>query len=221
MELKQAILERRSIRGFKEDPVAKETIEDILRVATRAVSANNTQPWEFAVITGDVMKKIGADNVARLNAGEEMDNGEEPFSGVYRTRQVGIGKALLGAMEIAREDRERRNWWGERGFRFFDAPCAIIIYVDDSLNYSDARLDVGCVIQNICMYAMEHGLGTCVENQAVMYEKGLRQYLDVPENKKYVTGIAIGYPDPDFPANSVISTRDPIEENTRWYGFEE
>lgn len=42
MELKQAILTRRSVRGFLDRPVSKEIIEDILRTATRAVSANNT-----------------------------------------------------------------------------------------------------------------------------------------------------------------------------------
>ena len=73
MELKQAILTRRSVRGFLDRPVSKEIIEDILRTATRAVSANNTQPWEFAVMTGDVMKKVAADNMARFERGEAED----------------------------------------------------------------------------------------------------------------------------------------------------
>ena len=34
-----------------------------------------------------------------------------------------------------------------------------------------------------------------------------------------VCGIAIGYPDWEFPANQVISTRVPVDEITTWCGF--
>ena len=67
---------------------------------------------------------------------------------------------------------------------------------------------------------MEFGLGTCVELQAVNYLKGIRKYLDIPEEKNFVIGIAVGYPDEDFPANRVISGREDIDDITSWYGFE-
>ena len=219
MELKQAILTRRSVRGFLDRPVSKEIIEDILRTATRAVSANNTQPWEFAVMTGDVMKKVAADNMARFERGEAEDFPDIPFEGVYRKRQVDVAKQLFGAMDIERGDKEKRHWWMGRGFRFFDAPAAIILMMDASLDESPCRFDVGCVAQNICLAAMEHGLGTCVEDQAIMYQTGLREILRIPEDKRFVSGIAIGYADPEFPANGVISERADIDEITSWYGF--
>ena len=131
-----------------------------------------------------------------------------------------MAKQLFGAMEIAREDKEKRRWWTTRGFKFFDAPAAFIIYMDDEL--SDlSKFDIGCLTQNICLAAMEYGLETCVEIQAVMYQKGLRKYTDIPQNKKFVIGIAIGYPDENFPANSVKSDRAELDEITSWYGFEE
>lgn len=220
MELRKAIMERRSIRGFKDTPVARETIEDVLRMATRAVSANNIQPWEFAVITGDLMKKIGAENVEAFLNNEPEDYEEEPFEGIFRRRQIEIGKQLLTEMEVAREDKEKRLWWAQRGFRFFDAPAVIILYMDSSLDQAACRLEMGCVAQNICLAAMEHGLGTCVENQAINYQKALRRELGISDDKCFVTGIAIGYPDWDFPANNVISTRVDISENTKWFGFD-
>lgn len=219
MEIREAILKRRSIRGFKDTPVSKEIIEDILRTATRAVSANNTQPWEFAVITGEMLKKIGEENVKSFVGGEAEDKEDTEFSGVYRQRLVGVAKQLFAAMDIAREDKEKRFWWMQRGFGFFDAPAAIILYMDESLDEAECRFDMGCVAQNICLAAMEHGIGTCVENQAIMYQKALRKYLDIPESKVFVTGIALGYPDPDFPANDVISEREDIDNITGWYGF--
>lgn len=219
MELKKAILERKSIRGFKDTPVPKEVIEDILKTGMRAVSANNTQPWEFAVITGDILKKIGEENVQAFVSGEDEDKTDTEFDGVYRKRLVGVAKQLFAAMDIAREDKEKRFRWMQRGFRFFDAPVAIILYMDESLDEAECRFDMGCVAQNICLAAMEHGIGTCIENQAIMYQKALRKYLDIPENKRFVTGIALGYPDPEFAANDVISEREDMENITKWYGF--
>ena len=52
MELKDAIINRHSIRGFTNQSVSKEVVEDILKTAGYAVSSKNTQPWQYAVITG-------------------------------------------------------------------------------------------------------------------------------------------------------------------------
>lgn len=221
MELKKAILERKSVRGYLDKPVPKEIIEDILKQGQRAVSANNTQPWQFAVITGDVLKKIGEENVAAFMAGEEEDYGDAVFEGVYRQRLVGVAKQLFVAMDIAREDKEKRTWWMQRGFKFFDAPTAIILYMDGNLDEEACRFDVGCVAQNICLAAMEHGVGTCVEYQAIMYQKALRKHLGLPEDTVFVAGIALGYEDPEFAANAVISEREDLENITKWYGFED
>ena len=62
MEIIEAIRARKSIRDFKPDPVPREVLREILEVATKAPSAMNTQPWEFAVIAGDAIKKIKEDN---------------------------------------------------------------------------------------------------------------------------------------------------------------
>lgn len=219
MELTKAINERRSVRGYKQEPVSKETLEKVLKLAARAVSAENTQPWEIAVISGDVLKKIAKMNVDSYLNEEEPDYDEAPFEGVYRQRKIDIAKKLFGAMDIAREDKEKRRWWTSRGFAFFDAPAAFIIYMDKNLREL-SKFDIGCFTQNVCLAAMEYGLETCVEIQAVMYQEGLRKYLDVPENKTFVMGIAIGYPDEDFPANKVRSDRAELDQIVSWYGFD-
>ena len=140
---------------------------------------------------------------------------EEP----YRHRSKEIGKALYAAMDIQREDRERRRWWGLRGLRFFDAPAVILLCMDEALGSPDFRFDLGCLTQNLCLAAMEFGLGTCVEEQAVYYQRGIREVLKIPASKTMVIGIAIGYPDPDFPANAVRSAREPVDAMTQWFGF--
>ena len=219
MELREAILQRRSIRGFLDKPVARDTLEEVLKLAQRAVSGKNSQPWLVHVVTGAPLAQLAEDNVARLQRDEPIKAAEVTPSGVYRQRQVTVGKQLFAAMDIQREDKEKRNAWTERGYRFFDAPAMILVCMEKSL--SDAyRFDLGCFVQNLCIAAMEYGLGTCVEYQAVYYENGLREYLALPEEQIPVVGIAIGYPDPDFPANAVVTEREALENFVCWYGDE-
>ena len=219
MELKTAILQRRSIRGFLDRAVSRDTLEEVLKLAQRAVSSKNSQPWLVHVVTGEPLQKLAADNVARLQRGEPIVTSEAALTGVYRQRQVTVGKQLFSVMDIQREDKEKRDAWTERGYRFFDAPAMILVCMEKSLG-EGYRFDLGCFVQNLCIAAMEYGLGTCVEYQAVYYENGLREHLALPEEQIPVVGIAIGYPDPDFPANAVVTEREALETFVCWHGEE-
>ena len=220
MELKQAINERHSVRSFQKKPVSRQTLEQVLTLATRAISANNVQPWEILVVTGDVLDQLREMNLEDMRGNVPTDYDSARPGEPYSTRAKTIGKALFTAMGIEREDREKRAWWGSRGFRFFDAPAAVLLCMDKALGTMNYRFDMGCLTQNICLAAMEYGLGTCVADQAIRYQRGIRQLLHVPESKVMVTGIAIGYPDDTFPANQVISQREPLSSVSTWYGFE-
>jgi nitroreductase len=122
-------------------------------------------------------------------------------------------------MDIPREDKKKRAVWLERGFRFFDAPVAILLLTDRSLSDIGPLLDLGAAMQNICLAALSFGLGTCIEDQGVLYPTVLREILQIPENKKIIISIAIGYPDGSFPVNALVNSRESLDNNTRWVGF--
>ncbi len=222
MEIIEAINSRRSIRSFKPDPVPAGILEQILELATRAPSAMNTQPWEFTVLTGDVLDRVRRANVERLRSGTPPNPEHAvvawPKESVYRERQVALAKQLFQAMDIPREDKEKRAEWMERGFRYFDAPAAIIVSADRSLSESGPLLDIGAAIQTICLAALHFGLGTCIEDQGTMYPDVLREHAHIPESRRIIMAVAIGYPDWDFPANKVQSDREPVGRITTWPG---
>jgi nitroreductase len=223
MELIEAIRARKSIRDFKPDPVPQEVLREILEVATRAPSAMNTQPWEFAVIAGDALRRIKEDNVANLRSGipAKVDHLVVgwPQDSVYRTRQVDLAKQIFALMGIPREDKEKRAQWLGRGFRFFDAPAAIIILTDKNLSETGPAVDIGAAMQTICLAALTHGLGTCIEDQGILFSDVVRKYTSIPESKRIMIAIAIGYPNGDFPANRLESTRESVDNITTWHGF--
>jgi nitroreductase len=220
MDLIQAIHQRKSIRAFKEKPVLKEIIGKILEIACRAPSAMNTQPWEFIVITGEKLNRLRTAIVEKLKRGAPIIPDHLvvswPDKGVYKDRQITLAKQLFKAMDIQREDREKRAWWMERGFRFFDAPAAIIIATDKVLGEAGPLLDLGAVMQNICLAALHFGLGTCIEDQGVLYPEVIREHTGLSSSKRLMIAIAIGYPDDDFPANKIHSEREPAENLTTW-----
>ncbi|HBH86852.1 MAG TPA: nitroreductase [Syntrophaceae bacterium] len=223
MNSNEMIYKRKSIRGFKSDPVAKDMLVRILNTACRAPSAMNTQPWEFIVMTGDVLEKVRVAIVDKLNMKAPMHPDHHAVSwsndSIYRERQIALAKKLFELMGISREDKKKRAAWLERGFRFFDAPVGILLLTDKSLSDPGPLLDLGAVMQTLCIAALHFGLGTCIEDQGVLYPEVLREIVQIPDDKKIIIAIAIGYPDWDFPANALTSDRETLENNTRWIGF--
>lgn len=220
MELIDAILERHSVRKFLPQKVPKEVIKFILEVSTYAMSANNSQPWEFIVVTGKKLDWLREFNIQALREGQVPDRLGYALSGIYKSRAKELGKQLFSALNISRQDLKKREKWIEWGFRFFDAPVLILLCMDESLDETNFRFDLGCISQLICLVAAEQGLGTCVQEQAIMYQQGIRSILQLPENKRLICGIAMGYADDESPANQVVTTRVPVQEITQWIGYD-
>jgi nitroreductase len=218
-----AIRTRKSIRGYKPDPVPQKILSEIIETAKRAPSAMNTQPWEIAVVTGQVLDNIRQANLElrRAGANPEKKVPNKPYEGEYRQRQVDLAIQLFKLMGIAREDKEKRAAWMERGYRFFDAPAAIILAADSSLDEATAQFDLGAITQTICLTALSYELGTCIEDQGIAFPEAVRRFTAIPASKRIVAGIAIGYPNWDFPANRVESERKALAEFVTWHGFDQ
>ncbi len=219
------VVGRRSIRGYKPDPVPRALIEEVLSVAMRAPSSMNTQPWHFHVITGEPLARIRAGNTERTLAGEpdsrEFRKGSA-FAGVHRERQVGVAKQLFTAMGIAREDAAGRQDWVLRGFRQFDAPVCVIIAYDRELEGSDdTPFDCGAVATALVNAAWSRGLGCVINSQGIMQSPVVREYAGIPDDQVIMKAIALGWPDESFPANAVVSERKRVDEAARFVGFDD
>lgn len=223
MNIIDAIKQRKSIRGYKPDPVPRAVIAELLEIAVRAPSAMNTQPWEFFVLAGEALRKTREGCAERLRAGVDPHPELEVIGwtgeSVYRMRQVDLAKHIFRVMDIPREDKAKRAAWMERGFRYFDAPAAIIICVDKSLSEAGPLLDIGAVMQNICLASLHYGLGTCIHDQGVMFPEIVRQHAGIPESKRIIIAISIGYPEQENVVNTIAADREPAEKLTRWIDF--
>ncbi|MCX5996117.1 MAG: nitroreductase [Chloroflexi bacterium] len=221
MNVIEALNSRRSTRGFKKDPVPRDFIHKILEAAVRTPSGMNTQPWEFVVASGKVLDEIREECSKLFNEGSFPTNDmlRKPYEGIYRQRQVDLAMEIFKIIGISREDKEARKKWMLRGFRFFDSPCQIVICAEKEMQYHLDMLGIGAMCQSICLAALDFGLGTCIADQGIMYDQVWRKHAGIPETKRLIAGITIGYPDEGFAVNKMITPREPVDKITTWLGF--
>jgi nitroreductase len=225
VEYDEVVLGRRSIRGFKRDPVPKTLIREIIEMAMRAPSSLNTQPWSFYVVAGEPLDRIRAGNTERNLAGvpssrEFRSHGE--YVGVHRERQIEIAKQLFGAMGIERHDKAGRQDWVLRGFRQFDAPLSIVVTFDRSIREGDiGPFDCGGVANALVNAAWSRGLGCVINSQGIMQSPVVREHAGIPDDQVIMICIAMGYPDDSFPANAVVSHRKSVDEAAVFVGFDD
>jgi nitroreductase len=226
MDFDKLVNERRSIRGYKQKPVPKEVIAEIIGLAKGAPSSMNTQPWHFHVISGEPLDRIRSGNTERNLAGVPASR-EIPihaaYEGIHRQRQVDIAKQLFAAMGIDRYDKERRHDWVMRGFRQFDAPVSIVLTYDKDLDpgASIAHFDLGAVTYGLVLAAWTRGLGAVINGQGIMQSPVVREHAQIPDDQVIMTCVAMGYPEDDFAANDVKSVRRETDEIVTFVGFDE
>jgi nitroreductase len=222
-DLETIVFERRSIRGYTNQPVSREVLEDVLRIAQRAPSSMNTQPWHFHVLTGEPLERIREGNTEKMVAGSAVDREitlNHGYEGAHRERQVEIAVQLFEAMGIARDDKDRRQDWVMRGFRQFDAPVSVVITVDRELaNDTIAHFDCGAATYGLVLAAWSKGLGTVINGQGIMQSSVVRENANIPADQVIMTCVAMGYPDEEFVANHVQSRRATDGAVASFVGF--
>ena len=224
MEFSTLVAERRSIRGYKTDPVPRELIQEIIDIAKGAPSSMNTQPWHFHVVTGEPLDRIRKGNTELMMAGNPPQreiNAHDKYTGIHRQRQIDIAVKLFEAMGIERDNKEKRLDWVMRGFRQFDAPVSIVVTYDKSLEPATiAHFDLGAVTYGLVLAAWQRGLGTVINGQGIMQSSVVREHANIPEDQVIMTCIAMGWPNDDFAANQVKSDREEPDNFVTFTGFD-
>jgi nitroreductase len=204
------MLDRRSTRLFLPDkPVPRELVTEALELAVHAPSNSNIQPWRLVLASGSARDRLVKALLKRANVeSPKVPRLPEPFAHVRRD----LGALVYGSMGIARHDAEARRIAVLRNWEFFRAPLGGIVCMHRDLEFVDA-VGVGMFLQNLLLALTARGLGTCVQVSIAGYPETIRDQLCIGEDMRILCGLAIGYPDPDFPANALRVPRNPLEAN--------
>jgi nitroreductase len=152
----------------------------------------------------------------------EIKMSDHGYRGVHRDRQVAIAVQLFEAMGIEREDKERRQDWVMRGFRQFDAPVSVVVTIDQDLaDDTVGHFDCGAATYGLVLAATSKGLGCVINGQGIMQSSVVRDHANIPEDEVIMTCVAMGWPNDEFVANSVVSRRVPNDDVVSFVGFDE
>ena len=223
MHVLEAIKTRKSIRAFTDQTVSKDTVEEILQIAQRSPSGTNTQPWHVHVCSGAVKQAITDDVLALAAAGnstpyQQYDYYPGEWKDIHRDRRRGVGWGLYGLLGIKKGDREASARQGARNFKFFDAPVGLFVTTEAYLGRGSWS-DTGMYIQTIMLAARGFGLHTCAQAAWIQYQEPIFQHLEIPDDQVLVSGMSLGYADPDAIENTLVSERESLENVASFKGF--
>ena len=178
---------RRSIRTYKDEPVAKELIEKLLDIARYAPSGINRQPVKWAVVMGkDKVHGLG-DLVSKWM--EELVKAKSPMA------------------ESLRFDRLAEHWKKGEDRICRSAPCIVIAYgLKD-----DPMVGQSCTISAtyLELAAFGMGLGACwagYVNMAVNMSADVRKFVGLSGHAMAGAAMMIGHPKYRY---SRIPSRNP------------
>lgn len=195
-DLKNIILSRRSIRKFKDEPVPKEILAELIECARWAPSDTNSQPWKF----------IATSNKSIIKQIEEITI-------------EGMRELQSKAKEIGKDDIVRKiDVFGRYALVFKNAPTIILClaeayqsrFTEDVFNpigynqeqwREEGLKSASFACQNILLAAHAMGYGTCpLSAPMILAEDKLKKGLGIEEKYMVALLIAIGKPEGKSPA---------------------
>jgi nitroreductase len=218
--VERVILERRSVRKYKDKQVPQSVVRRILEAGRFAPSAGNGQPWKFIVIRDRAVI-------------DEMERYVVRWCKVFkflldwRTSPLGRGVAwLISQVSI----RVKPNQLHPIPFgaicliadgklsAFHGAPTVILV-LEDRRGVSRPQVDIGCCGQNMVLAAHSMGLGTCWVGFVELLKYGLkwRRFFGVEFPYRFCEAICLGYPygNPDGIIEREVMDVDWYEDGTK------
>ena len=220
MNIKEAIESRISVRAYLDTDVSNETITKILDTARWSPSGTNTQPWKVAVVRGNAKQRISDELLTAVESGTKSnpdylyypEEWVEPFKG----RRFQCGMDLYGALDIGREDKQKRIEAGLANFKFFGAPVTLFFFIDKIMG-KGSWFDMGMFLQSVMLAAREHGLGSCPQASTADFPDIVRNELNISNQFDLICGLSLGYPDETKPVNQYRTRREEVEGFTDFF----
>ncbi|MEW6275171.1 MAG: nitroreductase [Bacillota bacterium] len=221
MNIIEALHSRRSVRAFQPDPVDKDTLLKILQGANQAPSWGNSQPWEVFIAGGETLKRLREAFLKRFEAGLPMQPDlprPQQWPPALQQRMAENAANRFAAMGLSPDDEAAKKAIARRNYEFFGAPVVAYLCLERSLT-PWSIFDVGMFALGVMLAAQEFGVDSIPAVNLVAYPDLIRAELEIPENLLILLGLALGYADPEHPANKPRSVRRSIQEVVHFKGL--
>ncbi len=214
MSVSQVLESRSSCRSFKKEEVDQDLLNALFNKAQQSPSNCNVQPWQVIVVSGkkkDELKNRLIQNVMQQQKPNPDFDWEIAYQNEHRERQFGAADALYSAMDIKREEKQKRQMAMLRNWAFFDAPHVAIFTMDKYLNIMGA-VDMGIYAQSLSLLLQEQGISSCMQGALGQFPQPIRDIFDLPEERGVLFGMSFGYADEEAEVNTARTTRVELEK---------
>lgn len=223
MRVSEAIASRRCVRAFLDTEVPEAVLHRVVKLAARAPSGGNLQPWRIYVLKGAPLADLKARMRQRLAVDPAPDPSEyaiypENLWEPYRTQRFRVGEMMYAELGIPRERRDARIAWFRHNYDFFGAPAGLFCYIDRRMGPPQWS-DLGMYLQNVMLLLREEGLDSCPQECWSTYNRVVAETLSPPPELMLFCGMAIGFADKSAPVNRLQTERVPLDEFATFLGF--
>jgi nitroreductase len=215
MSIEQILQQRSSCRSFSKQGVDSELLQKIFSAAQQSPSNCNVQPWQVLVVSGkkkDELKNKLIQNVMQQQKPNPDFNWNVAYTGEHRDRQFGSANALYTAMDIGREEKQKRQMAMLRNWAFFDAPHVAIFTLDKYLDIMGA-VDMGIYAQTLSLLLQEQGISSCMQGALGQFPGPIRDMFELPEERGILFGMSFGYADEAADVNKARTDRAELGES--------
>lgn len=184
MQLSEALSARRTTKRFTDTPVSREDLEAVLATAVLAPNHRLSQPWRFYVMGPDARYAYG------MALGNRKAKKIEDPAAAQKMRETVAGehRALPGMLAIA-----------------------MVVNENEEIREEDYAATM-MAVQNICLAAVERGLGTAIKSGAILGDPAARASATVADNERIIAVMNIGTPAEASPAKA----REQATTFTKW-----
>jgi len=209
MSIEQILQNRHSCRSYTKQEVDSELLQQVFSAAQQSPSNCNVQPWQVLVVSGkkkDELKNKLIQNVMVQQKPNPDFNWNVAYTGEHRDRQFGAANALYTAMDIGREEKQKRQMAILRNWAFFDAPHVAIFTLDKYLDIMGA-VDMGIYAQTLSLLLQEQGISSCMQGALGQFPGPIRDMFELPEERGILFGMSFGYADEEAHVNKARTDR--------------
>ena len=219
--LDDVIRSRKSIRAFRPETVARHLLVEIIETARAAPSNFNSQPWGVYLLTGKAKRALSEAILQTHNANTlpPFSPFPQPMPPDCEARVNDFGQRYYSALGIDRSDVAARSRQTGRNFLFFDAPVGLIFTIHATLT-KHSWLDCGLFLQSLMLAAHVRGLATCPQVSFVRFQSIIAEQLGLGPEEVVTCGMSCGYAE-QAAVNELDISREPVENFSRWLGFDE
>lgn len=188
MSIIEMLKSRRAIRKYEVRKVEKEKIEQLLEAATWAPNDGRREPWSFYVIQEEA--KVKYEQLVANYAQERFHD------------KPNLVEASVNVVK--------------------NTPLVIVVTADiipdDEGASKDNEYAVCCAIHSMWLTAQSLGLGFVWRTRGVglVRDERLSRFIGLPENKRVIGNLFIGYPDEEEVRKLKVPARTSFEEKTTW-----